>query len=119
MPRPEIRIIEHLDRQIDALGAKIQDQGIAFEVSGVVGVELDTRFASVDFLGNDTAAGEDVGDFLDRGVEGKVGDVDGGVFALAGFGGGGFGFLGGVDTTACFLFDNSARGQVISRVRQD
>lgn len=96
-----------MDGEIDALGAEIEDQGVAFEVAIVVRVELDARFASVDFFGDDAAAGEDVGDFLDGDVEGEVGYVDGRVLALAGLGGG-FRLFGGIGSTACFLVNGSA-----------
>lgn len=102
MPQPEIAVVEHLDGEVDALGAEIEDQGVALEVVLVVGVEFDAWLTPVDFFGNDAAAGEDVGDLLNGDVEGKVDYVDCGVFALAGFSAG-LSFLGCVGSTASFL----------------
>lgn len=85
LPQPQLRIIQHLNRQIHALGPEIDNQRVAFESPVVVRVELDARFPGINLFGNDAAAGEDAVDFVDgrRWREGEVGHVDGGVFALA------------------------------------
>ena len=91
-----------MDRQIHTLGTKIQDKCIAFEITMLVGVELDTWLPAVDLFGNDAAAGEDGLDFLFVSVEGEVGNVDGCIFAFAGFGGG-FRFFGFYKAATLFL----------------
>ena len=81
----KVCIIQELDCQINAFGAKIHDESIAFVVAVVVGVELDTGFTAVNFFCNDAAAGKDVVDFLDCDVCGKRCYVDSCVLAFTGF----------------------------------
>lgn len=91
-----------MNSQVYTLGAEVDNQRIAFEVSLVVGVELDTGFASINLFCDDTTLGKDGLDFLDIGIGGKVGDVDSCILALARFGCW-FDLFGGDETATLFL----------------
>lgn len=101
LTEPELCIIKQLYRQINTLGAEKHNERIAFENALLVGVELYARFSTVDFFRNDAAAREDGAEFVGSRGGGKGDYVDGGVLALAGFGGG-FGFF-GLGAAACVL----------------
>ena len=64
----------------------------------------------VDLLGDDAALGEDGLHLLRGGVEGEVGDVDGGVFALAGLGRG-FDLFGGEGGAPTFVLSGGIESE--------
>lgn len=70
----ELRLIQHLDRQIDRLGTEVHDQRFTLEISFVIHVHFDSWATAIDFLGNDTALGKDVSDLFEFGVEGNRGN---------------------------------------------
>lgn len=82
LSQPEIRIIQHLNRQVHTFGAEVKNEGIAFEVFMLVGVKLDAWLPLVNLFGNDSTPRKDVMDFLDRDIQREGGDIDGGVFAF-------------------------------------
>ena len=56
LAQSEICFIQHLDGEVDALRAKVQDEGIAFKIAIVFGIELYTGLASINFFGNNATA---------------------------------------------------------------
>lgn len=56
LAQSEIGFIQHLDGEVDALRAKVQDEGIAFKIAIVFGIELYPGLASINFFGNNATA---------------------------------------------------------------
>ena len=67
---PELRLIQHLNSQTHALGAKIHHQRITLEIPLVVDIHLYARLVAINLLSDDPAAGEDALDFRERGISG-------------------------------------------------
>lgn len=60
----KIRIVKHLNSQINALGPEINNQCISLKVAAFIGVKLDAWLASIYLFGYDAAPGEYIADFL-------------------------------------------------------
>ena len=115
-PESKVRVVEHLDGKIDALGSEVENQSVAFEFPLVVSVQFDARFAAVDFFGDDAAFGEDGMDLVDVDIEGEIGDVESCVLALAWFQCG-FGFLG--DEAAAYFLQEAHTHQLGCNVKPE
>jgi hypothetical protein len=51
--KSEVRVIEHLNCKVDRFRSKVHNQRIALELSFVIFVHLDSRFAAVNLFRND------------------------------------------------------------------
>lgn len=84
--KTELGLVKHLNCQTDRFGTEINNECLAFEVSIGVMVHLDLSVTTVDLLCNDSIFGEQVANFLLRGIEGNPGHPHSGVVAgLGGF----------------------------------
>ena len=104
LSQPEIRIIQHLNGQVDTFGAEVKNEGIAFEILMLIGVQLDPWLSLVNLFGNHATSREDFIDLLHRDIEREGSDIDGGVFPFPGLLRRWFGFLRGDGSSAVFLF---------------
>lgn len=74
LAKSEIRLVEHLYRQVDRLGPEVDHQHLALEIAIVIHVHLDPRSAAVNLLGNDTTLGEHISNFIEFDFERNGGD---------------------------------------------
>lgn len=81
IPKPQTRIVQHLDGEIDGFGAEVHDQRIAFKLPLVILVHLDPGLAAINLLSYDAALGEDAVDLFEGRVGRQRGYIDGGVDA--------------------------------------
>lgn len=77
----EIRLIKHLNREVDRLRSEVNNQGLAFELALIVAIHFNARLSSVKFLRKHSISRKRLTDLFQLGVEGDRGNPDSGVHA--------------------------------------
>lgn len=78
----EVRLVQHLYREIDRFRPEVDHQRLALEIAVVVGVHLHARPAAVNLFGDDAAFGKDISDLIEFDFEGDGGHKHRGVDSL-------------------------------------
>jgi hypothetical protein len=77
--KSEVRVVKHLNRKADRFRSKVDNQRIALELSLIVFVHLDSRFAAVNLFRNDATFCECMFDLVDVCIQWYRGDINGSV----------------------------------------